>query len=94
MTPLRVLHLVGSAVSDFYVDLSRLYAQGCLEHTTNPNLYEFHIAYITPDKQWRFPVDLSQEAICAAESMSIAQALQVLEQLQIDVMVPPNSLDI
>jgi D-alanine-D-alanine ligase len=88
MSKLRVLHLVGSAVSDFYGDLSRLYAQDCLENTANPDRYEFHIAYITPDRQWRFPPSLSKEAIALADCCSLAEAIQVLEQLQIDVMVP------
>jgi D-alanine-D-alanine ligase len=88
MKILRVLHLVGSAVSDFYCDLSRLYAQDCLENTADPALYEFHIAYVTPDQQWRFPADLSAEAIASAPSLSLAAALLVLEKLQIDIMVP------
>jgi D-alanine-D-alanine ligase len=85
---LRVLHLVGSAVSEFYCNLSRLYAQDCLESTANPALYKFHIAYITPDLQWRFPADLSREAIASASPMSVAEAVQALTALQIDVMVP------
>jgi D-alanine-D-alanine ligase len=85
---LRVLHLVGSAVSEFYCDLSRLYAQDCLEHNANGALYEFHIAYITPDRQWRFPSDLSREAIASASPMSVTDAVQTLAALQIDVMVP------
>lgn len=85
---LRVLHLVGSAVSDFYCDLSRLYAQDCLESTANPALYEFYIAYITPDRQWRFPAGLSRGAIASANSMSFADAVQTLVSLQIDVMIP------
>jgi D-alanine-D-alanine ligase len=88
MTLLRVLHLVGSAVSDFYCDLSRLYAQDCLEHTANPALYEFHIAYITPDRQWRFPTSLSKDAIASTNSIPLAEALQVLEKLAIDVVIP------
>jgi D-alanine-D-alanine ligase len=88
MKILRVLHLVGSAVSNFYCDLSRLYAQDCLESTADPALYEFHIAYISPDQQWRFPADLSAEAIASAPSLSLTAALQVLEKLQIDIMVP------
>lgn len=40
---LRVLHLVGSADSKFYCDLSRLYAQDCLEFNANTALYEFYI---------------------------------------------------
>jgi D-alanine-D-alanine ligase len=88
MPKLRVLHLVGSAVSDFYCDLSRLYAQDCLKNTANSALYEFHIAYITPDRQWRFPPSLSKEAIASTNSIPLAEAIQVLEKLSIDVMVP------
>jgi D-alanine-D-alanine ligase len=88
MKILRVLHLVGSAVNDFYCDLSRLYAQDCLENTADPALYEFHIAYISPDRQWRFPSDLSAESIASAPSLSLTAALLVLEKLQIDIMVP------
>jgi D-alanine-D-alanine ligase len=85
---LRVLHLVGSAVSEFYCDLSRLYAQDCLESTANPALYEFHIAYVTPDRQWRFPADLSREAIASAQPMSLVEAVQIITSLKIDVIVP------
>ena len=85
---LRVLHLVGSAVSEFYGDLSRLYAQDCLKSTANAELYEFHIAYITPDRQWRFPSDLSREAIASAIPMSVTDAVQTLTARPIDVMVP------
>ena len=85
---MRVLHLVGSAVDEFYCDLSRLYAQDCLESTANAALYEFHIAYVSPDRQWRFPTDLSDEAIALAAPMSLAEAVQVLTALQIDVMLP------
>ncbi len=88
MKTLQVLHLVGSSVSDFYCDLSRLYAQDCLKNTADPVLYEFHIAYISPDQQWRFPSDLSAESIAAAPPLSLVAALLVLEKLQIDVMVP------
>jgi D-alanine-D-alanine ligase len=85
---LRVLHLVGSAVSEFYCDLSRLYAQDCLESTANSALYEFHIAYITPDRQWCFPTDLSREAIASAQSLSLVEAIRSVSALKIDVMVP------
>jgi D-alanine-D-alanine ligase len=88
MAILQVLHLVGSAVSDFYADLSRLYAQDCLHHTADPTRYQFHIAYVTPDRQWRFPTALDREAIAAAKPLAIADALSILITLQIDVMVP------
>jgi D-alanine-D-alanine ligase len=88
MKVLRVLHLVGSAVSSFYCDLSRLYAQDCLENTADPALYGFHIAYISPDQRWCFPSDLSAESIALAPSLSLVAALLVIEKLQIDIMVP------
>ncbi len=86
--PLRVLHLTGSAVSEFYCDLSRLYAQDCLESCADPELYEFHIAYVTPDRRWRFPADLSRESIAAASPMPLAEAVRRLTALGIDVVVP------
>ena len=88
MSVLRVLHLVGSATDDFYCDLSRLYAEDCLEFTANAALYEFHIAYVTPDRQWRFPTSLSPESINLAAPMSLSEAVRVLTTLKIDVMLP------
>lgn len=85
---LCVVHMVGSAVSDFYCDLSRLYASDCLQATEDPARYETHLAYVTPDRRWRFPVDLSTEAIDAAEPISVADVLPRLTELEVDVMVP------
>jgi D-alanine-D-alanine ligase len=84
----RVLHLAGSAVSDFLADLSRLYAQDCLEATADPARYEFHVAYVTPDGRWRFPSGLSRTAIAAAAPVPLADAVRHLTALAPDVMVP------
>jgi D-alanine-D-alanine ligase len=84
----RLLHLAGSAVSDLYCDLSRLYAQDCLTATADPARYESHIAYVTPDRWWRFPADLSPAALAAAAPMPAADAVQRVAALHIDVMVP------
>jgi D-alanine-D-alanine ligase len=84
----RVLHLVGSAVSDFYCDLSRMYAADCLAATADAARYETHVAYVTPDRRWRFPADLSSGAIAAAAPMPVADAAARLQALRIDVMVP------
>ena len=84
----RVLHLAGSAASGFLADLSRVYAQDCLEATADPGRYEFHVAYVTPDGQWRFPAGLSPEAIRAAAPMPLAGAVRQLTALRPDVMVP------
>jgi D-alanine-D-alanine ligase len=85
---LRVLHLAGSAVSDFLADLSRLYAKDCLDATADPTRYEFHIAYVTPDGQWRFPKRLDEASLAAARPMPVADALAKLTELRLDVVVP------
>lgn len=85
---IRVLHLVGSAVSDFYSDLSRLYAADCLESVADADRYEMHVAFVTPDLQWRFPANLSRKAIAAATPMPVATAIERITALKPDVMVP------
>ena len=85
---IRVLHLIGSADSEFLTDLSRLYAEDCLSSTADPALYEFHIAYVTPDHCWRFPADLSRAALAAAPALSLAEAVRFLSGLGLDVVVP------
>lgn len=88
MVPLRVLHLVGSATDDFYCDLSHMYAQSCIQSTVNPSRYDFVIAYITPDRRWRFPKSLSKEDIEAAQVLSVSEAIQTLLKESIDVAIP------
>ncbi len=85
---IRVLHLAGSAVSEFLADLSRLYARDCLEATADPARYEVHVAYVTPDRQWRFPAGLSPDAIRSAPPMPLADAIRQLAALEPGVMVP------
>jgi len=87
-TPLRVLHLTGSAVSDDLDDLSRLYAAGCLEATADPDRYDAHVAHVSPDGAWRFPAGVSDEAIAAADPVSVGEALDLVSRLGVDVVVP------
>ena len=86
--PLRVLHLAGSAVSDLYADLSRLYAADCLAATADAERYEFHVAYVTPDGRWRFPADLSPAALAASTPYAFADAVATLVGVAPDVVVP------
>lgn len=88
MSVLHILHLVGSAESDFYTSLSRLYAQDSLAaFADNPN-YKFYIAYVTPDRLWRFPPSLSQTDITNSPPFSIAEAIAYLMSLKIDFVLP------
>lgn len=84
----RVLHLTGSPTSDFHADLSRLYAADCLETTRDEDRYETHVAWVTPDGRWRFPEDLSREAIDAAEPLAVGEAVARITALAPDLMVP------
>ncbi len=85
---LTVLHLVGSAASEFYANLSALYARDCLAAVEDPARYRAHIAYVTPDGEWRFPADLSAPAIADAAPMALPQAMLRLAELELDAMVP------
>ncbi len=85
---MRVLHLVGSAVDDFHADLSRLYAGGCLDALAGRIEYDAHIAYVSPGGSWRFPAALSPPALMQARVCTIAEALQHILSLDIDVVVP------
>jgi D-alanine-D-alanine ligase len=86
--PLRLLHLVGSAADDLFADLSRLYATDCLASIADPARYDSHVAYVTPDGCWRFPADLSPDAIDAAPPVPAAEGIAHLVGLGVDVMVP------
>lgn len=87
-TPLRVLHLVGSATNRFYCDLSELYAGDCIRATAAPARYTFLIAYVTPDRNWRFPDSLHPADIAAAEAIPLSKAISFLAQQTIDVALP------
>jgi len=84
----HVLHLVGSPVSDFHARLSRLYAANCLAATTDPARHTVTVAHVTPNRQWRFPRDLTRQALAAAPSMPLSAAVTRLAALSIDVVVP------
>ena len=88
MSILSILHLVGSADNNFYCDLSRLYAKECLAATTNPTRYKFYIAYITPDRLWRFPTSLGDEDIAMAKPISLSQAIEWIKIQNIDLVLP------
>ncbi len=83
-----MLHLAGSAVSDFYADVSRLYAADCLAATADAERYRSHVAWVSPDGTWRFPDDLSAGAIEAAPALALPDALDHVVALDVDVAVP------
>lgn len=84
---LTVLHLAGSAVDDFHADLSRLYAAGALDAAAG-GPHDHVVAWVEPGGGWRFPADLTREAIAAAPVVSRAKGLAVLASLEVDVALP------
>lgn len=84
----RILHLVGSPVSDFYAELSRLYARDCIAATADVSRYEFHIAHVEPGGRWTFPEDLDDDAIARCDRLSLADAIARIGALDIELMVP------
>lgn len=89
MSVLRILHLTGSASDEFYCDLSRKYAECCLVDTsTFTSSYDFKIAFITLDGQWRFPCSLRPEDIAATKPMTMSNAIQFIIVQNIDVVLP------
>ena len=86
--PRTVLYLVGSPVDEFFADLSQLYAGASLAALDDPDRYRIHIAYVAPGGRWRFPRDLSPQALEQAAELSLPQALSHIDDLSVDVMVP------
>ena len=84
----RILHLVGSPTSEFYFDLSLVYARGCIAALHDPERYEFVIALVQPDGMWRFPASLDPLAVKPTKPFALADALVILAGAGIDVAVP------
>jgi D-alanine-D-alanine ligase len=86
--PVRVLHLVGSAVDGFHADLSRVYAGDCLSTVDDATRYASRIAFVAPDGSWRFPAGLDDAALAAAPRLRLHEALAALAAEPPDVVVP------
>lgn len=74
-----ILHLAGSPTSPFWAELSLTYARGALD-ALGPS-YRFINVYVTADGAWRFPDDLSDHAIEAAECLDMREALDRIARL-------------
>lgn len=84
----RVLHLVGSPTSSLMAELSVLYAADCLAATADLEQYDAHVAHVSPDGSWRFPTDLSPQALAEAAPLDLHRALDLVRALEPDVAVP------
>merc|ERR1712070_1258378 len=88
---LTVLHLVGSPVSEFYYNLSVMYARICdSEPLLDRKRFSFRFAVVQPGGSWCFPESLEQDAIDAAPKMTKPDGIAKLasESAQLDLVVP------
>jgi len=83
----RILQLVGSPTSDFFRELSLVYARGCVAALDDAR-YTFVFACVSPDGRWRFPQSLEGAAIDAAEPLDLAHALSTIAAARIDLALP------
>ena len=84
---MRVLHLVGSPTTEFFAELSRLYAAGALQALRGDGR-EHVVAHVAPDGTWTFPADLTPAAIAEAPALALPAAVERLTALAPDVAVP------
>lgn len=83
-----MLYLVGSAVDNSSAELSRLYAKASVESFVGDLKYDVHLAYVSPDGRWRFPADLSADAIESSAVMTLPEAMSHIVTMNPDVVLP------
>jgi D-alanine-D-alanine ligase len=88
-SPLRVLHLLGSSSSEYYYNLSLMYARLCAEEPAiDQQKYAFLFAVVSPDGSWCFPSTLSDDDLEAAEKLTRQKGVAHLATLDPSVVVP------
>jgi len=86
---LTVLHLCGSAVSEYYEGVSSYYASNCVDALVKQGTFKHRVAKVSPDGSWSFPIDLSPEAVEKADSVSLADAIRIItDEIKPDVLNP------
>lgn len=88
MKKLRVLHLIGSAESDFFRELSFAYAGDCIEATYDCSRYDNLIACVTPDGNWRLSDQFSRSMIDDIQPVSMSAAIREIDSYGVDVALP------
>jgi len=83
-----VLHLCGSAASEYYEGVSTYYSNECFEEVAKHGTYDNRPCIVHLDGTWSFPADMSEEAKAKAERLTIAQAFAKLAELKPAAMVP------
>lgn len=86
---LRLLHVMGSNVSQFYETLSSTYGYKCIANLGTTGRFDHYVAYIHPSGQWSVgPYKSDTFATEGADRLSTGEAIQELELMGIDCVVP------
>eukprot|EP00448_Togula_jolla_P017767 CAMPEP_0170583264 /NCGR_PEP_ID=MMETSP0224-20130122/8034_1 /TAXON_ID=285029 /ORGANISM="Togula jolla, Strain CCCM 725" /LENGTH=357 /DNA_ID=CAMNT_0010906563 /DNA_START=39 /DNA_END=1112 /DNA_ORIENTATION=- len=83
-----VMHLAGSAVSDYYEGVSIVYATQCMELAVAQGTYTNFVCRVHTNGKWSFPTDLSKEGLAAAEQVSLDQAVLKIKEMNPVAVVP------
>lgn len=84
----RVLHMLGSPASDYYAQLSTMYARGCVgsNEASCADEFEFVYAVVHPDgPSFSFPSNLEPATMEAATKYSRAEGVAQLALLNADI---------
>ena len=82
---MKVLHLVGSQTSEYYYNVSVIYAPGCID--AFPEL-DNRILLSHLDGTWSLPKTLDAEDVEATKKMSLPEVLRELEADKPDILQP------
>jgi D-alanine-D-alanine ligase len=88
---LKILHLAGSPVSQYYSMISIHYARQMLEGASDDatkEAFDFHFAAVLPGGKWCLTKDLDEATLEAAKKLDMADALSQLSQGNFDACVP------
>eukprot|EP00747_Dinoflagellata_sp_TGD_P211412 gnl/TRDRNA2_/TRDRNA2_84648_c1_seq2.p1 gnl/TRDRNA2_/TRDRNA2_84648_c1~~gnl/TRDRNA2_/TRDRNA2_84648_c1_seq2.p1 ORF type:complete len:406 (+),score=86.55 gnl/TRDRNA2_/TRDRNA2_84648_c1_seq2:67-1284(+) len=90
---IQVMHLIGSATSQFYFDVSMMYGRTAAEcESLDRTKYEHKFAVVFLNGKWGFPAKLDESSVAEAEknAVSVGAAMAKIECMQppIDVVAP------
>ena len=87
-SPLRLLHLVGSAVDDFHADLSRLYAGACLDALADHRTTRCTSPTSRRTDRGAFPPHLGVARHRTSPGHDARRSCRHIQALDVDAMIP------
>ncbi|CAN8075858.1 unnamed protein product [Agarophyton chilense] len=86
---LRILHVMGSSVNEFYETLSTRYGYDCIENVGTDGRFEHVVVQVSPSRGWSVEPFVSESYILNnGKWISPGQALMKIEKLGVDIVLP------